>query len=249
MIPAGLPAGVDVRRSDLADRATLEEPLAGVESVFLLWSLGTTEAAPAVLETIARHARHIVYLSSLGVRDDGGAPADPINASHAALEHLIEQSGPDWTFLRPSGFATNTLGGASQIRAEGVVRFPYGEAARSLIHERDIAAVAVRALTETGHGGAKHRLTGPQSLTQAEQAHTIGEAIGRPVRWEEVPREAAREHLLEAFGDASVADGALDAWAGFVAQPEPVTSTVEEITGTPARTLREWATDHAEDFR
>lgn len=246
---AGLPAGVDVRRGDLTDPATLEEPLDGVESVFLLWSPDTTEAAPTVVETLARRARHIVYVSSLGVRDDCEAQADPINASHAELEHLIEQSAPDWTFLRPSGFATNTLGWASQIRAEGVVRFPYGAAARSLIHERDVAAVAVRALTETGHGAAKHRLTGPQSLTQAEQAHTIGEAIGRPVRWEEVPREAARAQLVEAFGDASVADGALDAWAGFVAQPEPVTSTVEEITGTPARTLREWATDHAEDFR
>ena len=246
---AGLPAGVDVRRGDLADPATLEEPLDGVESVFLLWAPATTETAPAVVDAVARHARLLVYLSSLGVRDDGEAQGDPINASHAALEHLVEQSAVDWTFLCPSGFATNTMGWASQIRTEGVVHFPYGEAARSLIHERDIAAVAVRALTETGHGAAKHLLTGPQALTQTEQVHTIGEAIGRPVRWEELPRDAAREQLVELFGDASAADGALDAWAGFVTRPERVTSTVEELTGTPARSLREWAIDHAEDFR
>ena len=28
-----------------------------------------------------------------------------------------------------------------------------------------------------------------------------------------------------------------------------VTSTVEEITGTAARTFHEWATDHADEFR
>lgn len=46
-----------------------------------------------------------------------------------------------------------------------------------------------------------------------------------------------------------VADGILDAHAAMVTEPELVTSTVQEITGTPARTLREWAIDHADDFR
>lgn len=130
-----------------------------------------------------------------------------------------------------------------------VVRWPYGAAARSLIHERDTAAVAVRALTGDGHGGAKYLLTGPQSLTQVEQVHTIGEAIGRPLRYEEISREVARQELLTVWGDPSFADGALDAWARFVTQPEPVTATVEAVTGAPARTFRAWAIDHADDFR
>ncbi len=129
------------------------------------------------------------------------------------------------------------------------MRAPYGAASRSLIHERDIAAVAVRALTEDGHGGAKHILSGPEALTQVEQARTIGEAIGRPVRFEEIPPEVAREEVAEAFGDASFADGALDAWAGFVERSERVTSTVEDVTGASARTFRQWAADHADDFR
>jgi uncharacterized protein YbjT (DUF2867 family) len=68
-------------------------------------------------------------------------------AFHAGLERLIERSGLEWTFLRCGGFATNTLGWAPQIRAGGVVRWPFGAAARSLIHEGDIAAVAVRTVT------------------------------------------------------------------------------------------------------
>lgn len=164
------------------------------------------------------------------------------------VERLIERSGLEWTFVRSGGFAANTLMWADQVR-KGVVRWPYGEAGRSLIHERDIAAVAVRALTEDGHVGAKYPLTGPEVVSQADQVRIIGEAIGRPVRWEEISREAARQELVAAFGDVSFADGALDAWAGFVTQPEPVTTTVEEVTGRPARTFRQWAIDHASDFR
>jgi hypothetical protein len=41
----------------------------------------------------------------------------------------------------------------------------------------------------------------------------------------------------------------LDAWAAAVGQPAFVTSTVAEIAGKAARTFREWATDHAEDFQ
>ncbi|HEY1818927.1 MAG TPA: nuclear transport factor 2 family protein, partial [Trebonia sp.] len=159
------------------------------------------------------------------------------------------ESGAQWTFLRPTGFAANTLMWADQIRDQGVVRWPYGAAARSLIHERDIAAVAVRALTEGGHVGQRYLLTGPEALTQAEQVRVIGEAAGRPVRWQELAPGEARAQLLAAWGDPGFVDSALTTWADLVTQPEPVTRTVAEITGAPARTFREWAGDHASEFR
>lgn len=162
---------------------------------------------------------------------------------------MIEQSGLEWTFLRSHSFATNALWWAPQIRADGVVREPYGAAARPVIHEQDIAAVAVRVLISGGHGGATYGLTGPQVLTQVEQIHAIGEAIGRPLRFEEISPEAGREKMLTQGWPASVVDGLLNAYAAMVTEPVPVTTTVEEITGTPARTFREWAVDHADDFR
>lgn len=166
----------------------------------------------------------------------------------AVTERRLDASGLAWTFLRPTGFAKNTLLWADQVRA-GVVRAPYGQAARSLIHERDIAAVAVRALTDRDHAGRTHVLSGPGTVTQAEQVEIIGEAIGRPVRWEEQPREEARVGLVELFGDERFADLALDTWAGFERVPERITSTIEAVTGAPARTFRAWAAEHADDFR
>ncbi len=245
---ANLPDGVEVVRGDLTNPDALENALESVGVVFLLWAADDSYA-PAAVEEISRHANRIVYLSSEGVRDDLDEGSDQITSSHANMERLIEASGLEWTFLRPTGFASNTLGWAEDIRTDGVARAPFGEARRPLIHERDIAAVAVHALTEEDHKGKKYILTGPESLAQSEQARLIGEAIGRPVRWEETSRDDAREGLIAAFGDASAADGVLNAWEGFITNPEPVTDTVEEITGKKALTFRKWAEDHADDFR
>ena len=246
---AGLPGGVDVVRADLSVPKTLDECLDGVDAVFLMWPGLPVEHASAALDAVTKNARRIVFLSSFTVRDDLEQQTDPITAFHADIEHLIEQSGLEWTFLRCGGFATNALMWAPQIRADGVVRWPYGAAARSLIHERDIAAVAVRALIGDGHSGTKYVLTGPQSLTQVEQVRTIGESIGRPLRYEEISPEAARQQMLTKGWPPSFVDGALDHWAKCVTEPELVTPKVEEVTGAPARTFREWAIDHAGDFR
>jgi uncharacterized protein YbjT (DUF2867 family) len=233
---AGLPAGAEVVAGDLSDPQGLARHLEGVEAVLLVWPFFTAEGAGEVVEALATPARRIVYLSA----EAAGARPDSF---WAAVERAIERSGADWTFLRPTGFAANTLMWADQIRESSVVRWPYGQAARSLIHERDIAAVAVRALTEDGHSGARYVLTGPETLTQAEQAQAIGEALGRTVRWEELSRREAEEQI------SGLPETALDTWASFVETPEIVTSTVEEVTGEPARPFGEWARDHANDFR
>ncbi|KAA2258093.1 NAD(P)H-binding protein [Solihabitans fulvus] len=246
---AGLPAGVEVVRGDLSAPDTVAAALDGVGAVFLLWPFLTAEHAPPVIDAIARQAGRIVYLSSIGVRDDLEEQTDAINTFHAGVERLIEKSTLAWTFVRPGGFASNVLGWAAGIRAEGVVRAPFGDMARPLIHERDIAAVAVRALTEDGHGSAKYQLTGPALVTQTEQVAAIGAAIDRPVRFEEQSREDARAGMVQAWGDATVVDQVLDAWASLSANPEPITDTVERVLGRPALTFADWAVDHAEDFR
>jgi uncharacterized protein YbjT (DUF2867 family) len=241
---ARVPDTVEVVGADLADPHTLEPALRGVDAVFLVWPFTSAEDASPVLDVVASRTRRLVYLSSAG-----GQRPEPEGMFHADMERLVEKSDLDWTFLRPSGFASNTLIWADQIRRDGVVRWPFGNAARSLIHERDIAAVAVRALTEDGHVGAKHVLTGPEPITQAEQVRAIGDAIGRPTRWEETPPEAIRDALVSSFGNASFVDHALATWAGFVDEPELVTSTVGEITGAPPLPFGEWASDHGDEFR
>ena len=92
------------------------------------------------------------------------------------------------------------------------VRWPYLSAPTAPIDERDIAAVGVRALTESGHDGMEYVLTGPQSLTQREQILTIGDVIGRTLTVEELSREEARQ-AWSATMPVAVADMLMDAWA------------------------------------
>lgn len=233
---ADLPAAVDVTPGDLSEPQALAARLDGVQAVFLVWPFFSAEGADQVVDVLAGGGRRLVYLSA----EAAGARPDSF---WARVERLIERSATEWTFLRPTGFAANTLMWADQIRDAGVVRWPYGNAARSLIHERDIAGVAVRALTEDGHSGRRYVLTGPRALTQIEQVREIGVAIGRAVRWHELSREDAEREL-----GGRLPATALDTWAGFVETPEIVTATVHEVMGTPARPFDEWARDHADDF-
>jgi uncharacterized protein YbjT (DUF2867 family) len=244
MRPSGQP-GVETVQADLSDPATLEPHLDGAESMFLVWPFTSPEIAarlaPVVAGIAARHVSRLVYLSA---QPAGERP----ESFWALVERAIEASGAEWTFLRPTGFAANTLLWSDQIRSGDVVRWPFGRAARSLIDERDIAAVAACALTQDGHAGARYVLSGPEVLTQAEQVSVIGKAIGRDLTWEELPKQTALETLTAAWGDATFAASALRTWEWFVDHPEVVTDTVEQVTGAKARTFADWAAANAAEF-
>ncbi|WP_166347243.1 SDR family oxidoreductase [Phytoactinopolyspora limicola] len=241
---AQLPTGVDVVPGDLTQPDTLDTALDGVGSIFLIWPLLSADAAPPTVARLTKAARRVVFLSAL----EDAANQRP-TGFWGEVEELIEQSGVEWTFLRASGFTSNTLEWAQSIRTDGVVRAPYGAARRSLVHEADLAAVAVHALLEDHHVGRAYPLTGPEHISQVEQVRTIGEAIGRPVRWEEMSRDAAERQYLAEWGDPEFVQAALDAWASMVENPEPLTNEIEAVTGAPARTYRQWAVEHAAAFR
>ncbi|MFJ9694135.1 SDR family oxidoreductase [Kitasatospora sp. NPDC101183] len=241
----GLPEGVEVVRGDLAEPESLAGALDGVRRVYLMWP-GLPGVDPAgVVAAVAARAERVVYLSAKvpDLADD-----EPAVIFHQEIERLIRKSGLDWTFVRAIDFAGNALGWAGQVR-EGVVRWPYGRARRSLVHERDIAEVAVRALVEDGHQGAKHLVTGPESLEHAELVRIIGEEAGVEVRWEELEPQAAREQLTAAWGNAAFVESRLRAWESFTHEPEEVTDTVRRVLGRPALDFRAWAREHAADFR
>jgi uncharacterized protein YbjT (DUF2867 family) len=202
-----------------------------------------------MMALLAKHARRIVFLSSAAIQDELPVQTNPIGKIHLEIEEEIKKTGLEWTFLRPGAFAANALTWwAPQLRAGDTVRWPYGAAAWAPIHERDIAAVAARALTEDGHGGKKYFLTGGELLTQVEQLKTIGEAIGRTPRYEELTPDAARQQM-RAFLPPFVIDRLLDLWAGMVEKPAQPTRTVEEVAGAPPATFKQWALDHARNFR
>ena len=246
---ADLPPQVEIVRGDLTVPDSLEPCLAGIDTVFLVWT-APPSAVAAALDRITRQARRIVFLSApLKTPHPLFQQNNALRTLTEQIERRIDTSSREWTFLRPGMFAANSLNWwAPQIRSGNLVRWPYLDVPTAPVDERDIAAVGVRALTEDSHNHAEYVLTGPQSLTHREQISTIADVLGRELRIEELSPDEARR-----VGLPSVPSGAenmlLNAWAAAAGQPAYFTSTVEQITGIPPRTFRQWITDHVSAFQ
>ncbi|MEV1243269.1 NAD(P)H-binding protein [Nonomuraea sp. NPDC050022] len=232
--------------ADLDAPETLPAALEGASHVFLY-------AKPAgiagfVTAALTAGVRHVVLLSS-GAVVQPGADRNPIARDHRIVESALEESGLSWTFLRPGMFATNARWWWTRaIKGGEAVRLPYPEAMTAPVSERDMAALAVTALTEHGHGRQAYTLYGPQALTLREQVGHIGAAIGREIPIEAITPEQARADLGRTMPAMGV-EAIMGAWAAG-AETVPETSViVEKLTGHPAQTFAEWARDHAADFR
>lgn len=252
---AHVPAGVELVGGDLSDPASLVPALDGVDRMYLF----PVAATAGEVVSLAKRAgvRRIVVLSSGAVTT--GYDTD----FHLPVERAVEESGLEWTHVRPGEFATNALHmWASSIRAESAIYDPFPKAIAVPTHERDTADVAVLALLGDGHAGKAYTVVGPESLTHQEQADLIGAAIGREVRFKDATVQECLEYYtslggwaaanapfllgLEDYASNETTPENEQVWDEAEIEPLP---TAQSVTGRPARTFAEWARDHAEDFR
>ncbi|MGW4244975.1 NADPH:quinone reductase, partial [Nocardia sp. NPDC004722] len=214
--------------------------------VLSAWPFHDTEGAVEVLNALAAPGRTVVYLSSTAV-NDAGPQSDLIPLLHAEMEALVAAATTEWTVVRADALASNSLSLARQVRAGDVVRATE-VAPSAVVDEGDVAAVAVRVLTEPGHLGRTYLVTGPQVIGRAERVAAIGAALGRSLRFEVLPVEVARE-TMRAAGLPERQIESLVSMTEFRPRSELITDTVAEFTGRPARDIREWSVEHVEDFR
>jgi uncharacterized protein YbjT (DUF2867 family) len=248
---AALPAGAEIVVGDLTMPASIDAALDGVDAVFLVWTAAVATAA-AVVERLTTHAsrrRRVVYLSAPHQTPHPFfQQPNPLRDLHVEVERLLAAAALDVVILRPGMFASNALHWwAPQIRRGDIVRWPYGAAETAPIDERDIAAVAARALLDGRHVGGDYVLTGPESLSQAAQVRAIGDAIGRQLRFDELSPDKFRRETAGTWPGSAV-EMLLTAWHATLGRPAFVTSAVEEIVGSPPRTFARWAVDNAAKF-
>jgi uncharacterized protein YbjT (DUF2867 family) len=233
---------------DFDDFASLSGALAGVNRAFLL--------SPSSAEQVTRESsfiraaqragvHHVVRFSILGAELD--SPSRLIRR-HGQAEQLLRDSGMAFTMLRPSYFMQNLLWYTKDIRSRGVFYSALPATCKhSHVDVRDNAAVAVAALTESGHEGKVYRITGPQALSYQEVAEILSDAISKKVRYDDSLENYSR--FLKDFGldvnevlelDACVAKGAGDGSA--------VTNTIFELTGRQPIRFAQFAKDYSQRF-
>ncbi|MFG2570090.1 NAD(P)H-binding protein [Streptomyces sp. NPDC048567] len=247
----GAPPTARIVHGDFTDPASLADALHNVHTAFLVTNPDGDDDDDTRFLDPARAAgvRHIVKLSAAAVTDR--AADDLITRRQRHNEDLLRASGIGWTLLRPRAFMSNTLPWARSIRSGQVVRALYGTSANACVDPGDVAEVAVLALTGRGrdHAGGAYTLTGPQALSASEQTAQLSELLGLPLRFEELSPQQARTGL-EARYPADITSALLESarrqHSGSKAVVDP---TLPGLLGRPARTFRDWASDHLDAFR
>jgi NAD(P)H dehydrogenase (quinone) len=232
--------GVNVRRGDYDQPASLGDALAGAEK--LLFISGNADGA----QRIPQHAALVAAAKRAGVKlvaytsiTFGERSPMKLAGSHIATEKLIRDAGLPFVFLRDNWYFENYTARMGQILEHGLIGSA-GDGRIAGAARADFAAAAVAVLTGEGHAGQVYELGGDTPFTMRELAAEIARQSGKPVTYTDLPPEAYRAALVsfglpepyaDALADSDVAikGGALDERSG----------TLRRLIGRPTTTLAE----------
>jgi uncharacterized protein YbjT (DUF2867 family) len=199
----------------------------------------------AIDEIKQSETRYVVKLSAMG----GRGAIYP--RQHADSEDYIKSSGLTYTFLRPNGFMQNFINyNAPTINTQDAFYGSQGESQVSHIDIRDIAAVAVKTLTEAGHEGKAYTLTGPEALSNARVAEILSDDTGREIKYVDLPPEQFKQALVGAGLSEWNADALVDLQQFYRAgKASEVTGDVARILGRKPISFEQFSRDYAQAFQ
>ncbi len=184
--------------------------------------------------------KRVVFISSIGAQHaDGTGPIAGLHDIEAKLNKAARDVAGNVTHLRPAFFMENWFMNADSIKQQGAVYAPISPDVKlPMIATADIAQVAASVLTDTSWKGINVReLVGPHEYSYADGAKIIGQATGKPVQFQQVPADAARDSMTQMGLSANVAGNYVQMYDGFnkglvkpekSSQPENVTQTTLE---------------------
>lgn len=242
-------AGVELRVGDLEKPWTLGAAFEGADTVWILTPPGPRapeQSSNALWAARNAGVKHAVRMSAIGAAHD----APTINGRlHGLSDAELIGSRIPYTIVKPHFFMQNLLMAAESIAQQGVMHLPLADGRMGLIDSRDISEFAARVLSDPGHEGKTYTLTGPASVTMHQAAAAIGDAIGKPVRYEAVPLEAAWQSLVQTGMDEWMVNLLCDYFAAYSANwGDLVTDDFQRVVGKAPRSIVEFARDLAGYF-
>jgi uncharacterized protein YbjT (DUF2867 family) len=240
---------VELAAGDFDKPGTLEAALRGVDKAFLLtpvaehfvhWQRTFIEAAQRA------GVKHLVKFSGMGA--DVRAEIELLRL-HGETDDLLRRSGVPFTILQPNSYHQNILSSAETIKTQGAFYWPLKNAAQSTVDIRNISAVAVKALTNSGHEGKTYVITGPEALTFQQAAEKLSAVLGRKIQYVDVSLSAAADGMRKA-GMPEWNVRAVSELLGYFASgaAATVTDTVPRLLGSPAISFEQFVKDHRAAF-
>jgi uncharacterized protein YbjT (DUF2867 family) len=231
---------------------TLTEALNDVDKIFLLTPdvpNAPELASNLVIEAKKAGIRHIVKQSVMGADLESDVGTLRL---HRQAEKIIEQSGIPFTFLRPNEFMQNFINFHSpSIKSNNAFYVPLEDAKVSLVDVRDIAAVAVKSLTDDKHNNNKtYLITGPEALSYHQAAEILSNATGKKISYVNISEEEAREAMKE-MGMSDWLINTISELSDYFRKgnASQISSAVEEVTGKKPISFSQFAKDYVEAFR
>ncbi len=242
--------GVETTPFDYDVHASMKPALQDVDRVFMLskWTDPHPELALNRFVESARAAnvKHVVFMTATGVDRQ---PAVGLSL----VEKRIAGSGMGYTFLRPNWFMQNFSRGFlfPRIRDIGRIVVPADSAAVSFVDTRDVADVAVAALTEPGHAGQTYALTGGQALTYTQVADILADVTQRRVSYQPASDEEFYSILSQSSQWEADQIDYLTGLFGYVraGQVAPVEPALATVLGREPTTFEQFARDYAGMWR
>jgi uncharacterized protein YbjT (DUF2867 family) len=243
--------GVEVTLGDFLEPETLRPALEGVNTVFLLTPIHPQQVSQATnVIQAAKASDNDPRVVRLSVHQASHKAPTRISRQHAEIEDSLTSSGLPYTLLRPQSFMQNTLMSAPTVACQGKIFQPMKGGRLGMIDARDIGEVAARVLTEDGHEGKTYTLTGPAAISFYDVAEALSEVLDKEVGYLPIPPEKAKEAMLDRDIPGWMADALNEyAMAHSEGYSDWTTDDVERLTGHPATSYREFATDFQLLFR
>ncbi len=238
--------GIEAVIIDYDQPETLRVAFQGCDKLFLLGpnALNQSELERNAVEAAkAAGVKHIVKQSVWGA----GEESYSLGKVHRLVEKAIESSGLAWTFLRPNSFMQNAATFSAQtIRAEGAFYTATGQAKISHVDVRDIAAVAVKVLTEPNYEGKAYTLSGPEARTYDELASELSKTLGRPINHISLSPGDLKSGMLAEGVPEMICDQMLDLERYFrEGRASGITTDIKQVTGREPRRFADYVRETA----